>query len=104
MELVLNTKKYEMGKITRAKKKVFDETFDKIRVKAEGGQEFNDDDLDLMVKTIVKLYDDQFTEEEINDDMDVADIIFNYMSVQIQIQGKLNKKIETAKKTFSKGK
>lgn len=104
MELILNNKKYKVDKINRAKNKIFNEAYEKIKVKAENNAEFNDDDLDLMVETIVKLYDGQFTEDEINDDMDIADIIFNFMQVQIQIQAKLNKNIENAKKAFSKGK
>ena len=104
MELILNKKKYTVEKINRAKNKLFNEAYEKIKVKAESNAEFNDDDLDLMVETIVKLYENQFTEDEVNEDMEVADIIFNFMQVQIQIQSKLNKNLENAKKAFTKGK
>lgn len=104
MELTLNNKKYKVDKINRAKNKIFNEAYEKIKTKAEGEGEFNDEDLDLMVETIVKLYDNQFDIDEVNEDMEVADIIFNFMQVQIEIQSKLNKNIEKAKRAFSKGK
>lgn len=104
MELILKNKTYKVDKILRAKNKIFNEAYEKIKTKADKSMEFNDDDLDLMVSTLVKVYDNQFTEEDINDDLDVADIIFNFMNIQIDIQSKLNKRIEQAKKSLPKGK
>ncbi|MBN1044913.1 hypothetical protein DVW08_05940 [Clostridium botulinum] len=104
MKLILNGKEYKVDKINRKKNTIFNEAYEKIKVKAETNAEFNDNDLDLMVETIVKLYDEQFTEDEVNEEMEVADIIFNFMQVQIEIQSKLNNKIEKAKKAFLKGK
>lgn len=104
MELILNKKTYKVDKINRAKNKIFNEAYKTIKVKAEGNAEFNEEDLDLMVETIVKLYENQFTEEEVNEDMEIADIIFNFMNVQIEIQSKLNKNLENAQKAFPKGK
>jgi uncharacterized protein YpuA (DUF1002 family) len=104
MKVIVKGKEYEVKKITRTKNKIFNDAFDKVKNKAEEDQEFNENDLDLMVETLVKLYDNEFTEEDINEDMEVSDIIFNFMGVQIDIQTKLNKKLNGAKKNFTQGK
>lgn len=104
MKVTVKGKEYEVKKITRTKNKIFNDAFAKVKNKAEEDQEFNENDLDLMVETLVKLYDNEFTEEDINEDMEVSDIIFNFMGVQIDIQTKLNKKLNGAKKNFTQGK
>lgn len=104
MKVIVKGKEYEVKKITRAKNKIFNDAFDKVKNKAEGGQEFSEEDLDLMVETLVKLYDNEFTHDDVNEDMEVSDIIFNFMGVQIDIQTKLNKKLNGAKKNFTQGK
>lgn len=102
MKIIINGKTFESGKITRAKYKIYTEAKKKITEKEEKSVDYNDDDLDLMVSTLVKLYDNQFSEDDINDDFEIADIIFEFMQCDIDIMGKLNNKIDKAQKGFLK--
>lgn len=102
MQIIINGKKFESGKINRAKYKIYTEAKKKITEKEEKEIDYNDDDLDLMVSTLVKLYDNQFNEDDINNDFEIADIIFEFMQCDIDMMGKLNNKIDKAKKGFLK--
>lgn len=102
MKIIINGKTFESGKITRAKYKIYTEAKKKITEKEEKSVDYNDEDLDLMVRTLVKLYDNQFSEDDINDDFEIADIIFEFMQCDIDIMGKLNNKIDKAQKGFLK--
>lgn len=105
MEIKLKGKTYKCGVITRAKNRIYEAASEKFRIKSEKQEPFNDEDYEIMVETIVKLYDNEnVTEDAINDEMEISDIIFAFMNVQIQVQGKLNSKIEQAQKAFTKRK
>ena len=100
MQVVVKGKKYESGKITRKKYKIYLDTREKIIDK----ELYNDEDLDGMIKTIVAMYDNKFTEEDINDDMEVSDIIVNFSAIDFEVGKKVNNKVEKIQKDFTKGK
>ncbi|KOA90874.1 phage tail assembly chaperone G [Clostridium botulinum] len=100
MKIIVKGKEYTSGKMVRSKYKIYSGA----REKLIGKDTYTDEDLDLMVDVLVKLYDEQFTEDDINDDMEVNEIIFNFLSADIEIADKLNNKIEKINKVFTKGK
>lgn len=109
MTITVNGKTYTIEKMNRKKKKLYTDEFYRIleiQKKLEKGVpvEITDDDLiGEMYETLVKLYDHQFTVEEL-DEEDVTDMTFAFMSIQIELEEKLNKKADEAKKVFKKGK
>ncbi|NGT96498.1 hypothetical protein G6Y98_11940 [Clostridium perfringens] len=100
MQVTIKGKKYESGKILRNKYKVYTEARDRISEK----EIYDDSDLDEMVRVIVAIFDNQFTEDDVNNDMDVSDIILNFSSMDFEIVEKVNKKVEKIQKAFMKGK
>lgn len=100
MQVTVKGKKYVSGKITRSKYKIYTEARDKISSK----EIYENEDLDEMVKVIVEIFDNKFTEKDVNDDMDVSDIIFNFSSIDFEIATKVNNKAEKIQKAFTKGK
>ena len=104
MKITVKNKEYDSGKLVRSKYKAYSELRDKILSKQEDGKSYNEEDLDNMVSVLVKIFDNQFTEDDINDDMDVADIIFNFTSIDFSIMEKLDKKVEKVNEAFTKGK
>lgn len=104
MKIKVKDTVYDSGKITRKKYKLYNDAQKKILEKDRLGLSYTDEDLDLMVDTIAGLYDHQFTADDINDDFEISDIIFEFMGCDIDIQKKLNKKIDSVTKSFMKGK
>ncbi|MDK0804026.1 hypothetical protein P5E47_03045 [Clostridium perfringens] len=104
MKITVKNKEYDSGKLVRSKYKAYSELRDKILSKQEDGKSYNEEDLDNMVSVLVKIFDNQFTEDDINDDMDVADIIFNFTSIDFSIMEKLDKKVEKVNEAFTNGK
>ncbi len=98
------TKTYKLGKLTRAKDKLYSEAAKKIEENTKKEENTDDEDYDTMVNTLVKLYDNQFTEDEINENMEVSDIIGAFTSILIYKNGKARKYVEDATKSFIKGK
>ena len=104
IEFEAEKKEYELGKLIRAKDRIYTEASNKLTENAKKEEDTDDEDYDLMVSTLVKLYDNQFTEEEINENMETADITTAFMDILIYKQTKLNKNMEQRRKDFTKGK
>lgn len=104
MEITVKGKKYKLDKVTRAKNKIYSEAFKKINDNAEKGKTNDDEDMDLIEDILVKMYDEQFTKEDLEEDMDVVDLTFAFMEIQIDIQQRLNNKIDNVQKVFNKRK
>lgn len=100
MDITVKGKKYESGKMHR--KKYSD--FIKVRNKLNEKEIFDDSDLDDMVSAIVNVFDNKFTEDDVNEDMEVSDIIFNFSAIDFEVATKVNKKVEKVTKDFTKGK
>lgn len=100
MKITINNKEYKSVKMTRKYYKIYMDAFKRL----ENKEMYEDEDLDLMVKTLVNLYDNKFDEEEINEELTVSDIIYNFMMLQTDETIELQKKIEKAQKAFIKSK
>lgn len=103
-KIVVKNKEYQSGKMVRSKYKIYGDVRNKLTEKEKNKEPYSEEDLDAMVNVLVKVYDNQFTEEDINDDMDIADIIFNFSSIDFDIGIKLDNKVEKVKRAFMKGK
>ncbi|CEJ75432.1 MAG: phage tail assembly chaperone G [Paraclostridium sordellii] len=100
MKIVVNSKEFDSGKMVRSKYKVYS----KVRDELTGKENYDDEDLDKMVNALVVLFDNQFTEDDINDEFEVSDIIFNFIRADLEVAEKLNKSIDKTKALFMKDK
>lgn len=104
MKIKINDIEYEFGKLTRGKEKIYNEAYKKIEDNSKKNKNTDEEDYDLMVNTLVKLYDNQFTEDDVNDNLETPDIMGAFMNILLYKQSKLNKYLEDSKKDFTKGK
>lgn len=98
MKITVKNKEFDSGKLLRSKYKKYIEV--KEDLTDENKETYTDQDLDKMVLAIVNLFDNQFTEDDINNEFEVSDIIFNFVRIELEIAEKLNKKIEKTNKLF----
>ena len=102
MKISLSGKEYESGKITREKYKKFSAVYESLLGKEKEAQTFSDEDLDRMVEAIVLVFDNQFTFDEVNEELaDVSQIIFNFALINANIIKRLGEQAEDAKKNLS---
>lgn len=98
--IMIGDKKYECGKIGRKKYRTFREVYEKLTRPEK--QTYSDEELDEMLKTIVMVYDDQFSFEEANKSLeDVSEIIFNFGLINANILKKMQDEAANAKKNLS---
>ena len=100
MKIVVNSKEFDSGKMVRSKYKVYSKVRDELTDK----ENYDDEDLDKMVNSLVVLFDNQFTEADINNEFEVSDIIFNFIRADLEVAEKLNKSIDKTKALFMKDK
>lgn len=98
MKITVKNKEFDSGKLIRSKYKKYTDI--KESLMDVNKETYTDDDLDKMVSAIVKLFDNQFTEDDINDEFEISDIIFNFMRIELEIAEKLNEKIEKTNTLF----
>ncbi|MDM8127034.1 MAG: hypothetical protein RR942_04625 [Romboutsia sp.] len=98
MKITVKNKEFDSGKLLRSKYKKYTDI--KESLMDVNKETYTDDDLDKMVSAIVKLFDNQFTEDDINDEFEISDIIFNFMRIELEIAEKLNEKIEKTNTLF----
>lgn len=98
--ITVGGKEYDSGKIGRKKYRAFREVYNDL-VKPEK-QTYTDKELDRMVSAIVEIYDNQFTFEEANKELeDVSQIIFNFAMINANIIKRLAEQTADAKKNLS---
>ncbi len=102
MKLTVKGKNYSCGKITRKKYSKFNKIYEELEQKDGKQSLYTDQDLDNMVEFVVEAYDNNFTIENINEEFDVPEIIFAFSSIMLEIQEKLNKKVEKVQTNFTK--
>ncbi len=102
MKLTVKGKNYSCGKITRKKYREFNKIYEELEQKDGKQSLYTDQDLDNMVEFVVEAYDNNFTIENINEEFDVPEIIFAFSSIMLEIQEKLNKKVEKVQTNFTK--
>lgn len=94
MQITIKNKKYKAGKITRDKYK----QYTAVRERLMNKDFYSDEDIDDMINTIVSVYDNKFTFEDVEKELDISDIILNFTMVDVEIAEKMNNKIEKIKK------
>lgn len=101
MKIGLNGKDYESGKITREKYRKFAAVYESLLGKEKTPQTFSDEDLDSMIETIVAVFDNQFTFDEVDKELDeVSSIILHFSLINAEIMNKTNLQAEEAAKTL----
>lgn len=100
MNITVKSKQYNSGKI------IFDKYTAYIKARSEiiKKEVYDVEDIDSMINTLVFVFDNQFTAKDIKEDMDIADIIFNFLNVDLEIANKSNNKALKVSKGFTKGK
>lgn len=99
MKIILKNQEFDSGKLLRGKYKKFTEI--KESLMDVNKETYTDGDLDKMVSAIVTLFDNQFTEDDINNELEISDIIFNFMRIDLEVAEKLNEKIEKTSTLFT---
>lgn len=98
--IVIGGKEYESGKIGRKKYRAFREVYNELVHPDK--ETYSNGDLDKMIKAIVEIYDNQFTFEEANKELeDVSQIIFNFALINANIIKRLAEQANDAKKNLS---
>lgn len=98
--IVIAGREYESGKIGRKKYGAFRRVYNELIQPDK--QTYTDEELDKMVGAIVEIYDNQFTFDEANAELeDVAQIIFNFALINANIIKRMEDQAEDAKKNLS---
>ena len=100
MRITVKNKQYNIGEMKYEKYIPYIEARNKIIKK----ELYEPADVDLMINTLVLLFDNQFTKKDIIEDMKISDIIFNFLNVDVQIANESNKKAINVREGFTKGK
>ncbi len=97
----LNGKDYEVGKFTRKLNKEYTELSKEVEDEDKKG-DYSEELLDKMVAMIVKIFNNKVTEEEINDEWDIADIVVAFFAPQLEMKEKIDTKLKPYEKKFKK--
>lgn len=100
MKITVKGKQYDSGKMLFDKYDIYTKARNELSEKVL----FNIEDINLMIDTLVSIFDNKFTAKDIKSEMDIPDIIFNFSSIDIEISGKVNNKALKASEGFMKGK
>lgn len=100
MKITIKNKEFDSGKMTLSKYKKYTEVRDRISEK-DG---YSYEDLEDMIDVLVIIFDDQFTKEDVEEDLEIDEIIYNFLRSDIEIFEKLDKKIEKTNELFMKDK
>lgn len=101
LKIIIGENIYKFDKLTRVKDKIYNEANEKIENKELNLSE--DEKLDIMEETLVKMYDNQFTIEDL-ETLEVTEIMGNFMNIYFYKSFKLNKYLEDSTKGFTQGK
>lgn len=100
MKITVKNKQYNIGEMKYEKYIPYIEARNKIIKK----ELYEPADIDLMINTLVLLFDKKFTQKDIIEDMEISDIIFNFLNVDLEMANKSNKKVLKVSEGFTKGK
>ena len=105
--IIINGKEYEMPKVSADMYIEYLSARDDILGEDRKGALYSAKQFNKMITTIVKLYDNQFTVEELkNPDtgLSAAGIIIEFMSLEATLGTEVDEKIEKIKENFINGK
>ena len=98
MKITVKGQEYTCEKISRDKYAKFRDTFKLITKNEPDKSIFTDKDLYRMVEAIVYVYDNAFTAQDINEDLDVPEIMFHFSLINAEVLNKVNLQVDIAKK------
>lgn len=100
MNITVKGNQYNSGKMLANKYEAYTTARDKLTEKTL----FDIGDINLMVDTLVTVFDKQFTANDVKEDMEIDEIIFNFGNIDYEILQKVDKKVTKVGKSFTKGK
>lgn len=104
MELKINIgeKEYVMPKLIRKRSRVFDEAFEKVDAGTKGAVKNDNESLDIIEDALVSVYDNQFKKDEIEENMDEAEILAAFMSIYLYREQRLLEEQSKISENFTK--
>lgn len=104
MELTININKktYTMPKLIRKRSRIFDEAFEKVDAGTKGTVKNDNESLDIIEDALVGVYDNQFTKDEIEENMDEAEILAAFMSIYLYREQRLLEEQSNISENFMK--
>lgn len=90
---------YKFGKLLRVK----EQKYNKINAQIEKSED-DDKNYELMRDTLVELYGNQFTAQDIDDNLETFEVLGAWMDILIYKQAKANEYVESRKKLFTQSK
>lgn len=104
-KIIINHKEYTMPKVSADDYMDYLDASEVVNSTQQSG--YKREHIQLMCEWIVRLYNNQFTMEELKDvetGLDAADIIMEFMGIDLEIAEKISKKMEKIQKNFTTGK
>lgn len=104
-KIIVGNKEYTMPKISADDYMDYLDASEVINSTQTSG--YKREHIQLMCEWIVRLYGNQFTIEALKDHekgLDAADIIMEFMGIDLEIAEKISKKMEKVQKNFTTGK
>lgn len=104
-KIIIDHKEYTMPKISVDNYMDYLDASEKMNESQTSG--YKREHIELMCQWIVRLFGDQFTIEDLKDvdkGLDAAEIIMEFMSIDIEVAETIQKKMEKLTKNFTNGK
>lgn len=96
LKIEIDGKEYKFGKLLRGKEQIYNE----VNAEIEKSED-DDKNYELMRDTLVKLYDNKFTVQDIDNNLETFEVLGAWMDILIYKQAKANEYVESRKKLFT---
>lgn len=105
--MILGKKEYKLPKVSVYDFMDYADARNNIEKSDEGNGLYTRQDIDLMAKTLVRMYGYQFTEEEMLDKengLDIEGLLVEFMGIDLTVMSKVGKRMNKAVENFRNGK
>lgn len=102
MEIRVDQKTYFNNKISGKKYDRYLEVMEEIEERQNGkdAKDFSKEDIQLIRETVAMFYDNKFTADDLYEYCDVADIIYAFFEIRLEIDKKISRKAEKVAKNL----
>lgn len=94
MKITLGEKTYEVTKITCGKMTDYYDVMDSVSASEEVNKRTTKNDLNLIKEFLVNFYGNQFTSEDIDNELDITDLMTFWIGIGIEIRQKTQTKVD----------
>lgn len=105
--MILGRKEYKLPKVSITDFADYTDIREGIGQSSGGNNSYTRQDIELMTKTLTKIYGYQFTEEEILDvesGLDIEGLFIEFMGIDVTIMSRVGNRMEKAIENFRNGK